>query len=225
MLEPGTLTRFGRDFLVVLAIAIGLVAAVEGAVRLAFNERTQTDYKNDVPTARKDPVLGHINNPGTEASIVGPEFTVDYKITEQGFRNRAVFAPTPEENTTRVLLLGDSFTFGHGSHYQDIWPTLVVDAFEAEGKKVEIINAGVPGFSTTQEVLYLERLHQQYDPDIVMFGFLAHDVITNVALDRADEVLEVSDAAAKSIGNDKKSSLHAVALLQRLLMANDWLYS
>jgi hypothetical protein len=40
----------------------------------------------------------------------------------------------------------------------------------------EVINAGIDGYGTEQEYLYLQELLQRYEPDLVIVGFYSNDV-------------------------------------------------
>ena len=214
-----------RDSLIVILIMLAMMAAIEGFVRLFMQERLETTYANGVPLAQEDPVLSYVNNPNASARVTGPEFTIDYQISEQGFRDPMLHPPDVAGGTTRILLIGDSYTYGHGVQYEDSWVARVRERFRQDGKAVDIINAGVPGYSTTQEVLYLKRLLPEYRPDIVVIGFVAHDLFTNRPIDESGAVAGIADAAVRSVGSDKKSSLHSVLLIKRLLASNDMLYA
>ena len=99
---------------------------------------------------------------------------------------------TKPEGARRVLVLGDSFTFGSG-------PIDASDGFvrrldAALGEGVQVINAGVPGYSTVQEANWLERDGLAWEPDaIVVAFFVGNDVWENldpdtltVGVDRRD---------------------------------------
>lgn len=83
------------------------------------------------------------------------------------------------EGARRVLVLGDSFTFGSG-------PIDASDGFvrrldAALGDAVQVINAGVPGYSTVQEANWLERDGLAWEPDaIVVAFFVGNDVWENL---------------------------------------------
>lgn len=222
----GRTARIFRDASIIILITLCILASVEIAVRLTMHERTTTDYAaEDTPLAKTDPVLGYLNNPGAIAHVTGPEFTVEYRISEQGFRDPEVHAAKGDPGKVRILLVGDSYTFGHGVQYEQSWAALVREYFERDGKPVEIINAGVPGYSTTQQVLYLERLVDQFAPDVVAIGFVAHDVATNRPIIEAGAVDKIAEGAAISVSRDKKSTFHSVLLLKRLLVSNDFVYT
>ena len=48
---------------------------------------------------------------------------------------------------------------------------------------IELAKAGVPGYDTRLEVLYLKQIFAQTAPDAVVLGFLTNDVFTNEPLE------------------------------------------
>ncbi|MEZ4290376.1 MAG: hypothetical protein R3E53_07505 [Myxococcota bacterium] len=49
------------------------------------------------------------------------------------------------------------------------------------GLQVEVLNAGVSGYSNAEALLYLERELLKYDPDLVLLSFFANDPSTTSA--------------------------------------------
>lgn len=102
---------------------------------------------------------------------------VETKINSCGMRSperEAVKSPT----TYRIALLGDSFAFGWGVEYQESFAhQLEVILNEAgEGKiKVEVLNFGVPGYSTFQEVAKFQELGDDFDIDAALVYFVEND--------------------------------------------------
>ena len=86
--------------------------------------------------------------------------------------------PAPRERIdTRVLFLGDSVTYGHHLVDDDTVPRRLEDDIAARtGRLVEVINAGVPGYSTFQSVGQLRRLGPELQPDVILLGFCLNDV-------------------------------------------------
>jgi lysophospholipase L1-like esterase len=75
-----------------------------------------------------------------------------------------------------VVVLGDSFTFGLGVGDDE---TFVARLNELEGAGT-YLNAGVVGFSTDQELLFLERLQEFHDyRQAVLVVYLGNDLIDN----------------------------------------------
>jgi len=86
-------------------------------------------------------------------------------VNHDGYRGRRhPRAPTP--GVTRVVMLGDSVTFGTGvgdgetfSHLLDARPDL------------EVLNLGVDGYGTDQELIRLEREGLAFGPQVVILNF------------------------------------------------------
>ncbi|HET6277943.1 MAG TPA: GDSL-type esterase/lipase family protein [Candidatus Polarisedimenticolia bacterium] len=86
--------------------------------------------------------------------------------------------PAPrDEAGFRILFVGDSVTYGHDLR-EDFTVPLRLE-FELEARSdtpFEVINAGVPGFSTFQEAILLRRIARALEPDMVLLGFCLNDV-------------------------------------------------
>ena len=74
---------------------------------------------------------------------------------------------------TRIALVGDSFTFGEEVKYEDTWGHLLEKEL---GPGVEVLNFGVPGYSVGQAQLRYEKDVRDWNPKIVIFGFISHDI-------------------------------------------------
>jgi lysophospholipase L1-like esterase len=77
----------------------------------------------------------------------------------------------------RVLVLGDSFTFGMKVEASSNYPKALEALLnEASGKwRYDIINAGVVAYSLCQERKWLEIKGWRYEPDLVVVGFFGDD--------------------------------------------------
>src|SRR6185295_39399 len=97
-------------------------------------------------------------------------------------------------NTVRIAVLGDSFTEAmHVPLEQTFWFLLQQKLQQCNafpGKQVEVINFGVSGYGTAQELLTLRQKVWSYSPDIVILAFTTYnDVYDNSrALSRTEEV-------------------------------------
>ena len=209
-----------RDAVVVILIVAGLFVAIEGAVRVFWPQKLETDYLGGPSIAVYDERLGHMLRPGARSTVSGPEYAVDFRISEQGLRDEVHHALSKPAGTTRILVLGDSFAYGTGNEYGDIWPVLLERSLQADGRAIEVVKAGVPAYDTRTEILYLERIFSSYDPDIVLVTLLPNDLFTNMPID-AD--LTGHEPPTEGI-SEKGADLHSVILAKRMLMANDWLY-
>ncbi len=75
-----------------------------------------------------------------------------------------------DDSRTRVLFLGDSIPHGGRGRAE----TLVAHAQRALDRRrtaAELINAGVPGYTTYQELLFLEKFGLSLEPDVVVLCF------------------------------------------------------
>ncbi len=77
----------------------------------------------------------------------------------------------------RILALGNSCTFGWGVPLDNCWTTLLERNLRRKlpDSSLEVINAGIPGYSSFQGKQYFQELFK-YQPDIVliMFGWNDH---------------------------------------------------
>lgn len=86
-----------------------------------------------------------------------------------------------EENTQRILAIGDSGTFGLGVKRQEAWPAVLESSLRKEKKNVEVFNFGIPGALLQDSVLFFRQYLQSYQPDVVIFGiFMANDLNQSV---------------------------------------------
>jgi lysophospholipase L1-like esterase len=99
--------------------------------------------------------------------------TVPYQTNTDGFRDPERGARRP--GVPRVLVLGDSFTFGWGVLDEQPYPQRTEKLLRAQGLEVEVINAGIPGYNTEQEAVLLDELMPRYQPDQVVLGYVVND--------------------------------------------------
>jgi lysophospholipase L1-like esterase len=96
-----------------------------------------------------------------------------------GLRDRDYSAVKPH-NTKRVLILGDSFTYGSGvADDAVIFPELLEKRLNAEFIKqnitIEILNGGIAGSLTNQWVNLLIKVKDIFAPDVILVVFFLRD--------------------------------------------------
>ncbi|WP_341739177.1 SGNH/GDSL hydrolase family protein [Microcoleus sp. CAWBG640] len=132
-------------------------------------------------TADRD--LGWKLKPGVSGEWKG-EGASFVQVNSDGLRDREHTKAKPP-NTLRVAVLGDSFTEAiHVPIEQTFWSKLERKLANCEAvkgrKKVEVINFGVQGYGTAQELVMLRKKVWDYSPDIVVLAFfIGNDVINN----------------------------------------------
>jgi hypothetical protein len=98
----------------------------------------------------------------------------------QGLRDAREFAYAKPAGTLRVLALGDSNTQGYEVGQDATFAAVLERYLVAHGKRAEVLNAGVSGFGTAEELAYLENEGLKYAPDVVVLGFYANDFEDNL---------------------------------------------
>ena len=117
----------------------------------------------------------------------------DVRINSDGLRDREHAKAKPAD-TVRIAVLGDSFSEAmHVPMEQTFWSLLEGRLKECNvfpGKQVEVINFGVSGYGTAQELLTLQQRVWSYSPDIVVLAFTTYnDIYDNSrALSKTEEV-------------------------------------
>ncbi|RMD99393.1 MAG: SGNH/GDSL hydrolase family protein [Deltaproteobacteria bacterium] len=110
-------------------------------------------------------------------ALWGGKRPIVYAIAPPGIRGESPEVPKPAE-TFRILVLGDSVTFGFGVAQEDTYPRRLEQALQARfpDRRVEVINAGVGGYSIYNETGWMEEYGMSLAPDAVLVGFCMNDV-------------------------------------------------
>ena len=172
---------FINIFVSILVLAI-LYIVIEFFVRTLYKDETVL-----FPRYHTDAQYGEFTLRKIRPNSVFWHTSVDGKwkfiINEQGLRNDKDFGYEKPEGVIRVLSLGDSHTQGYEVR-QDYTFSAIIDKYlNDRGYKSEVINAGISGFSTAEELLYLENEGIKYKPDYVVLGFYANDYQDNIKAD------------------------------------------
>ncbi len=108
-----------------------------------------------------------------------PEYKVTYTTNSHGLRD-SEYSYEKQPGTTRIVALGDSFQFGHGVEKEEIYTEVAEEILKSQGKKIEIINMGVPGYGQEQELHLLKTEGLKYRPDIIIVSFHTADIFDNI---------------------------------------------
>ena len=179
-----------------------ILAMVALAGELFF--RNQTEYGRVGYVFSKD-LIYHLN-PGLTAQkpyawgkVGKPPFTLAFN--KQGFRGDNFTNQAPE-NTTRILVLGDSYTAAL-DYPEDI---SFVGQWESElnkgDKQFEILNISCPAWGTDQQYLFWKKYGRELNPDHVVIMMSPNDVRETwnhqvVHYDASSAEIQISNPADK----------------------------
>lgn len=142
---------------------------------------------------RMDPQTGWSLQPGATGRWFNPpyEYDVDVAINSQGLRDveRAGYDKPPD--TFRILLLGDSYVEGLRVPLEQTFGKALeaeLNAGAPAGLRYEVVNAGVSGWGTDQQLLWLRTEGAKYQPDLVLLSFFPGNDFQNIS-----EALEVAN--------------------------------
>ncbi len=105
-----------------------------------------------------------------------------YTTNSQGFRAEPdrVYPPTCPPGGTRLVVLGDSFTFGADVSLEDAWTTKL----EEQREGIEVINLGVPAYGMDQAFLRWRVDGTELDATHVLLVIWPEDILRNLNLFR-----------------------------------------
>jgi hypothetical protein len=149
------------------------------------------------------PQLGYVHPKSVSYELGKNHVTLNSK----GLRDREVDYPKAA-GEGRILTLGDSVTFGWGVSQGVTFSDRMEPLLEQRtGQPWEVINAGVNGYNTEQERIWLESEGLRYDPDIVILTYVANDT---------DEVFDPNETTWRRYPTWPDSLPEALGRLQRL---------
>jgi lysophospholipase L1-like esterase len=123
-------------------------------------------YAVSLKQRSENPKIGHVHRPNASDTLMG----VDVRINSDGLRDREY--DVARGNSARIVVLGDSLTFGWGVEEAGTFVSLLEQEISRE-TPVEMINFGTGNHNTEQQVnLFIEK-GLKYSPDgVVVFYFI-----------------------------------------------------
>jgi len=109
--------------------------------------------------------------PGATGTVDATGDTL-YQINEDGFRDQVYARPKPR-GVFRILVLGDSLTFGYGVTQGQTYPEQMEGRM---GAGVEVLNLGVGGYNPYNQAAQLADVGLGYEPDLVLVQFCTNDL-------------------------------------------------
>ncbi len=98
------------------------------------------------------------------------------EVNSLGLRYVELSPKAPDE--FRVLVLGDSITFGDFVLESETWTRQMESLTAGRGKTVRFVNAGLPGAGTAEELALFRDIGERVKPDLVLVGMYLNDAQT-----------------------------------------------
>lgn len=164
--------------LLILSLLLALGIA-EIAVRATVADQIPI-FPRNVDDANYEGYRIRRNKPHSRYFHKSPDGVWKFRINAQGMRANQDYTYAKPAGTLRVLTIGDSFTIGYEVGQNESYPVIIERLLKKQGRNVQVLNAGVSGFGTAEELVYLEHEGLRFQPDIVVMGFYASDLADNV---------------------------------------------
>lgn len=218
----------GSVFRCVLALTIALqLAAViylywgPGPLGYIYSDRTANGFQGDllsdnpyyckVPDNLEEERLNVVRNdlagwifstfPPNYTSSMNPEGGEEWtaRTNSRGLRDEEISIEKPED-TYRILVLGDSYTFGWGldreERYTDVLERRLNETYD---KRIQVVNMGRTDAGMRDFYFILRDRGLKYDPDLVVVSFYSADRSSHMDSKRAlKELVEEHDVENRS---------------------------
>ncbi len=168
-----------RKAFVALALSVWLaLGGIEAALRLA--DRPAFEPLDNAGRHVADPDVGHVYKPGHEQVLQSREFRALWRSNARGVRAERDFGAKPQ-GVARVVCVGDSFTACDQVDYAQSWPAVLERCLGENfgAGRVEVVNAGFPGFGTVNEARWIAKFGAAFEPDVVLLAMTPNDLLEN----------------------------------------------
>ena len=154
---------------------VGLLA-VEGLVRVFCDEPVQPRFVVDSGFGVR------ANQANARTSHIAPgEYDVAIRTNSSGMRGLREYPLERAAGVLRVVVLGDSFAFGHGVNDEEVVSARLEERLGQEVPGgAEVLNLAVSGFGEAEELITWRRKAAAYRPDVVVVFYFENDVGNNL---------------------------------------------
>jgi hypothetical protein len=165
----------------------------------------------------ENPNLFFEMQPGVEQIVDGygiciPSFYV--KINSYGFRDYE-YSQNKSNDTFRIVVLGDSITFGHGIELNETYSKVLERLLNKrnDGWRYEVLNFGVPGYNAIEKVEVLNSKAIKFHPDLIIFQYLGDDIINRteffqIEKEKIQEYVQKTGRNASEFTEMEKREVH-----------------
>jgi len=166
--------KIALNLLLLLASLVLCLALLELTLRAFYPQSLGISYQT------RDGL--RILRPNYSGYYRGVETLQTFSTNSEGMRDREHTVHKPE-GILRIMVLGDSFVEALQVGFEHSFPRLLEERLgQLLHRDVEVLNAGVSGWGTDDELTYLERYGQRFRPELVLIAMtLTNDVNDNLA--------------------------------------------
>jgi lysophospholipase L1-like esterase len=169
--RAGSVGGGGASLPVKLALApaavLALLAALEGGARVAGVSIPPGTWPSALTCVQRSALLGQEFRPHCSGKLASTAFSTN----ALGLRGGEL----RDDRAKRILALGDSCTWGWAVGDDATYPALLEQALDARRNGYQVINAGFPGHTSHQGLLFLRERGLALRPDIVIIAFGFND--------------------------------------------------
>jgi GDSL-like Lipase/Acylhydrolase family len=197
-------------------------------LRSSISHRTEDDRATDREVALRGIV---VPNPSDKIIYeLEPNRTAKFRgqiVTMNSFGMRSPEISREKPNgVKRVAVLGDSYAFGWGVEQERVfsrWMEKDLNAGAPSGQRAEVLNFGVPGYATFQEVAAFYEKGASFNPDVVVVYFIKNDFglpFFIKDINNSDKLLPAPEFDHQQIADDDEVNLAKRQEMFKALDAN-----
>lgn len=177
-----------RDSLIVIAITCAILLAMELSLRALYPEKIEDKV------SLSSLIYQHNDN---YIISLKPGITKEFKVSKEngggviswgtnslGFRGEEI----AEKTGLRIIVYGDSNIQARFTQHQNTFTTVLQTLLGREHNNVEVINAGLVGAGTDQNLIRLSEELDSIKPDIVIFHVFADNDFGDIVRNRLFEL-------------------------------------
>ena len=153
-----------------------LLSALLSVVLLEFGMRLRKLKSLQLGAGIEDPHFHHRLHPNETYHFESAEFNVDIRTNSYGLRGPDDPVIPKPPGTLRILMMGDSYTFGFPVRDEETFCHLIQEGLRAQGLPVEVVNAGVSGYAPTLHYVSLRDQFLEFQPDLVVLWYDLGDI-------------------------------------------------
>lgn len=201
--QPGKRPSLVSSILVAIVASAICFGIGEGIVRGLMKDSVVLFPRYHV-AAQYGPIALRRLQPNTVFWHTSVDGSWQFRTNAQGFRDDEDWSLEKPAGQLRVLVLGDSNTQGFEVRQEQTYSAVMQRALRRRGLDAKVMNTGISGFGTAEELAFLENEGIRYAPDAVVLGFFGNDFADNVKAGlfalRGGELTQQKDSHLPGVG-------------------------